>query len=819
MNLSEPRAIARGRGAAVVPPLRAALWLLFALLLGPAASFAAAPPPADPPPPAPDPLAPPALAVDLYYTIATDAPPGDDPATTRMSELRSVRLQGPTLESAQFYARTTLADLTPHLPGGVMHGPGGSLLIAAAKNSVLAVSPDDGRLTASPACADSGLSPDALPTIRDLCPDPFADRAWAISQSPVVAPLTVAPGYAPGRALALSGDDTDLTALAFGTITANNQPFQRIFYAARSAPFSPGGQPIRSLGFLSALTGQTTRFIVNLPAARALAMDRFTGDLILAGGSWIAQADADAATPALVAAIDLRPLAGDGGGTLDLVDVTTDGLGRIFAVSADGRLVVLDCSAQEGRVEGPRIDDPSVHARVFQLEDPPWSDADASTYPSIRGLAPLSGPGHSGESDCLWDNGASDGLNGQLSQVSTEHGNPETADDAYLQPGRVYRLDTLTATLASNTVFPKARLEVYTDCNGAPGDMIGAFDSFDLTDTGQRIDDTYTVYSARFLLGGIFVEGGRDGRALWFAVRGVGLGAGTEEWFWQTAGNGVVKGRAGMFRSAPAGYPDWTPIDGFGCGCSDFAFQLYGSSCKVLADGGPPDVFAEPAGVLSQIASDADSARVADDFVVPPQCAGAQTVCYLKAYVFSNCTPVRGRFELYDDACHTPAGAPGRPVRTAVFARVTDLSYSVMLNGELMTLFAVEAFDLDWALTPGHNYWISPVGDTTYSLRKQTYAAFGRRCDAPVGRDGRPCLSRWSPAVAAGRGLGLTSWTRLADSTGTPRDLAMVVGVENREHARLLAPGELCPADIDRNGEVGLQDLFDFLESWFAGCP
>lgn len=815
MTDSETRAIARGRGAAVVPPLLTALTALLGLLAG---ASAAAPPPPEPPPFLPVPAVPPAIAVDLYYTVATDAAPGSDPATASFSALRSVRLQGESLESARFYARTTLADLSPHLPGGIMHGPDGSLLIAASKNSVLAVSPTDGLLAARPACADSDLTPGDLPIIRDLCADPFADRAWALADHPMAAPLTLAPQYAPGHALVLGGDDADLTALAFGSIIANNQPFQRIFYAARSAPLSPGGEPIRSLGFLSMLTGDTTRFIVGLPAARALAMDRFTGDLILAGGTWIAQVDAQAITPQLVAAIDLRQLFGDAAATLDLIDLTTDGLGRIIAVSTDGQLVVIDCSAQEGRLNGARIDDASVHARLFQLEDPPWPGSDPSTYASIRGLAPLSGPGQSSGFDCLWNNGEADGLNGQLSQVSAEQGNPETADDVYFQPGRVYRLDTLTATLASNTVFPKARLEVYDDCNGAPGEMLAAFDTFDLIDTGQRIDDTYAVYTARFLLGGIFIDGGRDGRAIWVAVRGVGIGTGLEEWYWQTAGDRVVKGRAGMFRSAAAGYPDWTPIDGFGCGCSDFAFQLYGGSCKVLSDGGPPDVFAEPAGILSQIASDADSSRVADDIVIPP-CGDTQTVCYLKAYVFSNCTPVRGRFELYNDACHTPGSEPGVPVRTAAFARVTDMSYSVMLGGQLMTLYAVEAFDLNWPLLPGRNYWISPVGDTTFSLRKQTYAAFGRWCDAPTGPDGRACLSRWSPAKAAGRGLNLSRWTKIVDSSGTPRDLAMLVGIESLETPTLLSPTDLCPADINGNGSVSLQDLLDFLESWFAGCP
>lgn len=28
-----------------------------------------------------------------------------------------------------------------------------------------------------------------------------------------------------------------------------------------------------------------------------------------------------------------------------------------------------------------------------------------------------------------------------------------------------------------------------------------------------------------------------------------------------------------------------------------------------------------------------------------------------------------------------------------------------------------------------------------------------------------------------------------------------------------------CPADFDHSGKVTVQDLFEFLEAWFAGCP
>jgi hypothetical protein len=28
-----------------------------------------------------------------------------------------------------------------------------------------------------------------------------------------------------------------------------------------------------------------------------------------------------------------------------------------------------------------------------------------------------------------------------------------------------------------------------------------------------------------------------------------------------------------------------------------------------------------------------------------------------------------------------------------------------------------------------------------------------------------------------------------------------------------------CPADFNNSGAVNIQDIFDFLTAWFAGCP
>lgn len=763
----------------------------------------------------------PQVDVDIYYTIALpNTAPGAEPGRSAYAALRHAKISGQTLDSATIISPPhTIQELTPYMPGGLMFDAEGRILIAAKRNTVVRFdprinpTPTNPRAIALPACILTSSELQDPPDVLDLGADTAPDRAWLVTNRDSTGGLTIAPEYESAAPISVRGDDRFISSFSFNTIVENGQPFQRVLYAASIPPIGPdpGGEPTRCIGFVNPRTGSTTRVIGNLPAARTLAGDEFSGHTFAVCGPYIAQINTNLPTPTVVATINLAAIF-PGGEFIDLVDATTDGRGRLLAVSADGFLIVLEYKDTHRDPAHVRIDDRSAVIRVFELEPGPPPGFDRTGYPSVYGLAPLSGPGRPRPTECFWDNGEHDGMDGQLSQVNPDQGNPETADDLYLPPGRVYKLDYLTATLATNSLLPnKARLEIYDDCNGKPSARIATFESLDVVPTGE-IDGEYQVVTARFALGGIFVSGGQDGRTLWVSVRGIGLGIGLEEWYWLSAGEGVIKGNPGVFRSSSLGYDDWTSIDGFGCGCSDFAFRIFGESCKLVLDGGTPDLTSNPIGVLSQIASESDSAAAADDFVIGPS-KGRQKVCYLRAYVYSNCLPVRGRFDLYADSCHSPAG---EPLYSGAFTRVTDLNQVVTIDGVELHSYCVESFGLDWLLEPGRNYWVSPVGDTSFALRKKTYAAIGRRCDRG------PCLVNFSAARQTGNAVNLPYWATIREGpnrTGPIRDLALLVGVASADPPVNLITMPDCPADIDDSGDVGLQDLFTFLQAWFAGCP
>jgi hypothetical protein len=393
----------------------------------------------------------------------------------------------------------------------------------------------------------------------------------------------------------------------------------------------------------------------------------------------------------------------------------------------------------------------------------------------------------------------------------------------------------------SNAPRPKARIDIYDDCNGRPGTLLGSY-AATLTPTGQTFSG-FTVYHVLAQTPDLWVDSGEGGRTIWVSPVGVGDANFADQWYFATSREQEVIGSAGAFKSASFGHPDWVSVAQLPCGCTDFAFRVEGERCERLFDNGDASpVVPGGGGPASSIGASVlssgqlSSAQIADDFVV-----GAQSdvlVCALRAIVYTNCDPVLGGFNLYATRCETANGAP---LLSVPFSRAVDLGYDVTVDGHLLRAYRVEAFDLAWYLAGNQNYALSVFLTGSGSLNQRGLWAYAVDCDAPIGAGGVPCNIRFGEASARfpssggwGGGGGSTNWlpiSQTALSPGVPR--AMNFQVAGRRLTRGCGSGDgngngngtlppplpACIADIDHSGDVTPVDLFLFLDAWFAGCP
>ncbi|HVU64335.1 MAG TPA: hypothetical protein VHC70_10185, partial [Phycisphaerales bacterium] len=90
-------------------------------------------------------------------------------------------------------------------------------------------------------------------------------------------------------------------------------------------------------------------------------------------------------------------------------------------------------------------------------------------------------------SDCTYVNGPYDGRDGQLSHLggASPHGT-KAADDFYLCDNFVYDLKTFSATILTTTFqgLVKPVGEIWSDCNGCPGDLLYTFTNPLIVETG-----------------------------------------------------------------------------------------------------------------------------------------------------------------------------------------------------------------------------------------------------------------------------------------------------------------------------------------------
>jgi len=439
-----------------------------------------------------------------------------------------------------------------------------------------------------------------------------------------------------------------------------------------------------------------------------------------------------------------------------------------------------------------------------------------------------------------WDNGRFDERNAQTSQNGFGEDYRRfgriTADDFWLCEGNIYYIRTIRGTMLTNSVVPKADVVILSDCDGHPSNEdplayaysvpptpMGVAPCTDgvvtISETGRTTVDGLRVIEVEATFTGLWLRGG----AYWVSFIGFsGTGDADEEFFWGTSGNQVVKGRPGQFFDTNENEPQWVSIDEICCGCTDFNFCIEGDDCKILVD----NIGAGGAYSTSNYGSSinnnniAQDTRSADDIVVK-DCAD-QRLCYFEGYLFSNCNPPRARLDVYDNACKLPATF-SRPT-TFEPTCIEDTGETITIDGRRLHIYLVRFWDLraidgsPFILQRNKNYWFSIYGLGTGAQNQRAYFAGSDRCDFQ-------CSYRFNQGAISGRGVGLTAalWKPIDDIAGRSFDFAFMVATEPVAEDGDLPPAgtgpAACASDINHDGYVTLQDLFDYLQHFFTGCP
>jgi hypothetical protein len=204
-----------------------------------------------------------------------------------------------------------------------------------------------------------------------------------------------------------------------------------------------------------------------------------------------------------------------------------------------------------------------------------------------------------GECDCLWENGDWDGRDAQASHEGGAFPQGvKAADDFYLCEGFVYDLESISGYLCTDTLtaLRKARLELYSDCDGKPDQLLYTFKNAVVENTGQ-IFDGYELVKYTF---NVADQGDPsvDNRNELACIRNIVLKGGTywvsligisdnrcitmpnmcDSSFFATTGNGVIKGSVahkiegndtGHWNQFDYSGQSWEPLDECCIGCTD----------------------------------------------------------------------------------------------------------------------------------------------------------------------------------------------------------------------------------------------------------
>jgi hypothetical protein len=468
-------------------------------------------------------------------------------------------------------------------------------------------------------------------------------------------------------------------------------------------------------------------------------------------------------------------------------------------------------------------------------------------------------------SDCTYVNGPFDGRDGQLSHLggASPHG-AKAADDFYLCDNFVYDLKTFSATLFTTTFqgLVKPKGEIWSDCGGCPGELLYTFTNPLVVETGASLGPAFDgrplrVVNVTFDVTrettvankNVVLHGGR----YWLSIYGTSDNLGSsmnmyDVTYWGTTA-GPIKGKPAYKVDGLSGLPygqysfptgcgpnAWhSVVDDCCIGCTDLNFSFCTTPCKILVDNGAGrvQINGDANGSTSQFAPASWSAaetRSADDFVVPP-CQDYH-ICYVEACVLTNCPTFDGVFELYRNDCHKPDYAlHGNPLfgMQYVATKIIPLgaAFNSTIDGKNVLGYKLEFHDLNIVLPGGSQYWISVGVRYTFSINERAYFCYNQYCDGrcPIHwNEGRVLTASTLDDDAANHGcnspapvVGCNGWAK------TGNDFSFLIAADG-----LTTPGPInggpgstpsCRADVNGDGTLNVQDVFDYLNTWFGGCP
>jgi VCBS repeat-containing protein len=438
------------------------------------------------------------------------------------------------------------------------------------------------------------------------------------------------------------------------------------------------------------------------------------------------------------------------------------------------------------------------------------------------------------ECQCFWDNGAAPAnpalANGQLSHLGG--GSPwgaMAADDFYLCQDEFHKLNSFSGQMITNSIFPKAKVLLFDDCNGKPGRQLYKFTNFRITNT-RNLSDGYKLVTYSFDLCSehIWLPGG----VYWIALVGLTDGQGTDLSYWAAVGDqpdsskllGSVPAKVLGIQQSPGwteyAFGKWEDTNECCVGCVNLAYKLTGVSCPVVWDNGGPALSGAWTDTVSGLsynyaggspsgANGPFAAITADNFVVKP-CEDLD-VCYIETYIWTDCLPVQGFIELRSNDCRTPSKLPLTQF-VANADSVESLGVTTYIEGRQYKLYRLIFDSLNWTLNQGTTYWLASGARQTGSFTERSFFAYSADCR-------RVCDIRISPGQKIDFTPSPQEWTNAY------RDFAFRIAAKVPQplnaSANVVATPVItgCIGDIDQDGDSDVSDLFLFLDAWFAGCP